>query len=145
MSNAETRNFEEFKDDVYRDIRWLEFLDKDFRLKNKNRSSNSGCLGAFVPALIGGMYQFSRGKIRDHKQIVKLTETAIEFLARPEIKKAVCAVLDKSIRLPIDVANAVVPVLYDMPDDKRRIPRDSMLFAIISRRIADKGVENYCK
>ncbi len=141
---TEETEFDEFKDSVYRDIRWLEFCEKDLKFKRRENAQNSGCLGAVFSGVFGGMFRVGRHRMKQYRKVAELRVTATEILDRPAVKKAICEVLDDSVRLPIDVANAITPVLYQMKAKHNSVPRDSMLYAIISKQIADEGVEKFC-
>ncbi len=141
---ADDSGFDKFKDDVYRDVRWLEFFEKDFEFKRGGRTGGAGCVGAVISGVFGGIFKAGRNRMKQHRKVAELRKTAAEILAKPAVKKAVCEVLDDSIRLAIDVANAITPVLYRMKGKTADIPKDPMLYAIISKHIADRGVANYC-
>jgi hypothetical protein len=54
-----------------------------------------------------------------------------------------CKHLDESVKLPIDVANIISPVLYEIAESED-LPFDTMLWALILKKIADRGVKDYC-
>ncbi len=83
--------------------------------------------------------------MRRHYKIKEQSKKADEILANKEIKNLLCEKLDATVVLPIDAAYKITPVLYALAlEDETKVPFDSMLFAIISRKITTEGVENFC-
>ena len=142
MLEAEQRSFNEFKDKVYRDIRWLEVFGREYPPEFRTEKRPIGCLGAILSGMAEGVFRQFTQEDRDYRNVDKLDSQAEELLSREDLRARLCKVLDDSMNLPIDVANAVFPVLYKMSGDE--IARDSMLFALISKKIADRSVTVYC-
>ena len=132
-------SFDKFKEQVYKNIGTLESLD-DLR-PFVWYASNRGCFGFFM----GGLGKMANKKTREHLKLEELSAKADEILAQKEIKDLLCEKLDATIILPIDAAYKLTPVLYGLAlEDEEKMPFDSMLFAIICRKIVKEGVENFC-
>ena len=142
MLEAEQRSFDEFKGKVHRDIRWLEVFGRESPPEFRKEKRSIGCLGAILSGMAEGVFRQFTQEDRDYRNVDKLDSQAEELLSREDLRARLCKVLDDSMNLPIDVANAVFPVLYKMSGDE--IARDSMLFALISKKIADRSVTVYC-
>jgi len=133
-------NLDEFKERVYKNIGWLEIFE-DMKSGKRFDPGNKGCLGVFILPIIS----FSNRKWREKERINDLDKKADAILADPEIKKLLCEKLDATVALPIDAAYKITPVLYAIAlEDEEKVPFDSMLFAIVSRKIVKQGVENFC-
>ncbi|HEY8560047.1 MAG TPA: hypothetical protein VIL74_06695 [Pyrinomonadaceae bacterium] len=131
---------DEFKERVYKNIGTLEALEEDF-LEEKLRTEKNGCLAFFL----GGVVTRAARSARRELKFEELNAKADALLAQNEIKDLLCAKLDATIALPIDAAYKLTPVLYALAlEDEKRVPFDSMLFAVICRKITKKGVENFC-
>jgi len=82
-------------------------------------------------------------KARETKKVDELSKQAYDLLARSDIKARLCENLDASLRLPIDIANVISPILYEIAEEEN-LPFDTMLFALIAKKISDRGVNNNC-
>ena len=136
-------NVDQFREQVYRNVGLLE----SFYIKSSEvyKSQNSGCLGMIIAPLNKNFLSFSNRKLREHYKMSELEKKADEILADKEIKNLLCEKLDATISLPIDAAYKITPVLYGVAlEDEEKVPFNTMLFAILSRKILNKGVENYC-
>ena len=138
--DEKTMSLEEFKKEVYKRIGTLEGLDETSESK-EFKAGNPGCMGF----LAGYVVRFAGRKAREYMKYEELSAKADVFLAQPENKDLICANLDATVRLPVDAAYKLTPVLYDLAKkDEEKLPLDSNLFAIICRKITAAGVENYC-
>ena len=137
-------SLDEFKERVYKHIGMLESMDEksvEFSLE----SANYGCFGFLFGSLSGELIRSANKLYRRRMKIKELEAKADEILAQKEIKDLLCEKLDATIALPIDAAYKLTPVLYGLAlEDEEKVPFDSMLFAIISRKIVKQGVENFC-
>lgn len=136
-------SFDEFKDKVYDDIRTLEFLERDLAAEFGETFRGQGCLRLLFVRFLRILTPYTHRIQREKENIRELSEQADELLNRSDVKNRLCEHLDDSIKLPIDVANVISPVLYEVAVENS-LPFRSMLFALISKKIADRGVENYC-
>jgi hypothetical protein len=136
-------SMDEFKERVYKNIGTLEALDENF-VSEKLKLEKSGCSGFFMIPLLGVLSKANKSARRELK-IAELNGRADALLAQADIRDLLCAKLDATVVLPIDVAYKLTPVLYGLAlEDENKVPFDSMLFAIISRKIVKEGVENFC-
>lgn len=142
---AKAQNLDKFKYEVYNKIGTLERLElDDFKDENLNRMG--GCFGLIFKPIIKFSINSANESIRERINFDELTVKADELLAEKEIKDLLCANLDAKVKLPIDAAYKLTPVLYELAaKDEKRIPLDATLFAIICRKITKKGTENYCR
>jgi hypothetical protein len=137
-------SLDKFKEKVYKNIGKLESLDdidsgKAFEVENK------GCLNIFFLPIGKNLSFYANKKAREQWKVAELSEKADDILAQKEIKDLLCEKLDATIVLPIDAAYKITPVLYGLAlEDEQKVPFNSMLFAIISRKIVKDGVENFC-
>ena len=137
-------SLDKFKEKVYKNIGKLESLDdidsgKAFETKNK------GCLNIFFLPIGKNLSFYANKKAREHWKVAELSVKADDILAQKEIKDLLCEKLDATIVLPIDAAYKITPVLYSLAlEDEQKVPFNSMLFAIICRKIVKDGVENFC-
>ena len=135
---------DEFKERVYQHIGMLESMDEE-AVKISAASVNYGCLGFFFGGLTGEVFRSANKLYRRKMKIDKLEIKAAEILAQKEIKDLLCEKLDATVVLSIDAAYKLTPVLYGLAlEDEEKVPFDTMLFAIISRKITKQGVENFC-
>lgn len=144
--NKSGLSFDEFKDKVYDDIKFLVFLEKEFDVELKPESHREGCLKILFTGLskiTNTIFPCALRKARETRKIDELSNQASELLARSHIKEMLCKHLDESVTLPIDVANVIAPLLYENAE-KEEFPFDTMLWALISKKIADRGVNDYC-
>ena len=137
-------SLDEFKERVYKHIGMLEAMDEksvEFALG----SANYGCFGFLFGSLSGELIRSANKLYRRRMKINELETKAEELLAQNEIKDLLCEKLDATIVLQIDAAYKLTPVLYGLAlEDEEKVPFDSMLFAIICRKIVKEGVENFC-
>jgi hypothetical protein len=135
---------DEFKEKVYKNIGTLEAFD-ELETGKHFETANKGCSGIFFTPLIMKISLYAKRETNKHYKIKELNKKADEILAQKEIKGLLCGKLDATIVLPIDAAYKLTPVLYGLAlEDEEKVPFDSMLFAIICRKITKQGVENYC-
>lgn len=143
MNDEKRQNFDEFKDKVYGDIRLLEALEIDIVDELEANSIGEGCFKILMMGVSKSFLPYLNRKMREAKKINELSNQAYELIARSDIKEKLCEHLDESIKLPIDVANIISPVLYEIAEEGD-LPFDTMLWALISKKIADRGVKEYC-
>jgi hypothetical protein len=137
-------SLDEFKEKVYKNIGWLESLD-ELESGKPWKSAHAGCLSFFLIPFLKDFSLYANKKAREHWKVKELSKKADEILAQKEIKDLLCEKLDATVVLPIDAAYKLTPVLYALAlEDEEKVPFDSMLFAIISRKITKQGVENFC-
>jgi hypothetical protein len=137
-------SFDKFKEKVYKHIGTLETFD-EIESGQPFQAENRGCLGFFIIPLMMNISFYGNKKARERWKIKELSEKADSILAQQEIKDLLCAKLDATVVLPIDVAYKLTPVLYGLAlEDEEKVPFDSLLFAIICRKITKEGVEKYC-
>lgn len=144
--NKSGLSFDELKDKVYDDIKFLAFLEKEFADELKPESNHEGCLKILFTGLskiTKIAFPYALRKARETRKIEELSNQASELLARSHIKEMLCKYLDASVTLPIDVANVISPLLYEIAE-KEEFPFDTMLWALISKKIADRGVSDFC-
>ena len=133
-------SLDEFKERVYKNIGFLESLD-EVEAGESFEAVAKGCFGIFVFPI----FLYGNKTMRRHYKIKEQSKKADAILANEEIKKLLCEKLDATVVLPIDAAYKITPVLYGLAlEDEEKVPFDSMLFAIISRKITKQGVENFC-
>lgn len=143
MKDEKRQSFDEFKDKVYEDIKFLEFLEKDIAGELKPNSIREGCFKMLFVGFLERFHLYSLRKLRETKKIDELSNQAYDLLAREDIKKRLCDKLSESVRLPIDAANSISPILYEIAKEGD-LPFDTMLWALISRKIIDRGANDYC-
>lgn len=137
-------SLDKFKEQVYKNIGTLETLD-EINSGKPFESAKPGCLSFFIIPLIRNLSFYANKKAHEGWKTKKLSKKADAILAQKEIKDLLCEKLDATVILPIDAAYKITPVLYALAlEDETKIPFDSMLFAIISRKIVKEGVENFC-
>ena len=137
-------SFDEFKEKVYKNIGTLEALE-DFPAKEALETERPGCFGIIITPFFVKIFSKAGTAARHELDLEKLNAKADLLLAQKEIKDLLCAKLDATIVLPIDAAYKLTPVLYGLAlEDEEKVPFDSMLFAVICRKIIKEGVENYC-
>ncbi len=135
---------DEFKDKVYKNVGFLESLEET-AVNKALETENKGCFGVFLMPLLGGFVRNATKRARKELKIKELSFKADEILSQKEVQNLLCEKLDPTNSLPIDVAYKITPVLYKMAlENDENVPFDSMLFAIISRKIVKEGVENFC-
>ncbi len=133
-------SFDKFKERVYKHIGFLESLD-EVEIGKSSKAVNKGCFGIFILPI----FLYGNKTMRRHYKIKEQSKKADAILAQKEVKDLLCEKLDATVILPIDAAYKITPVLYALAlEDETKIPFDSMLFAIISRKIVKEGVENFC-
>jgi hypothetical protein len=138
-------SFDKFKERVYKNIGTLEHLE-EFPNEEFLKAEKNGCLGIFIPPLVGGLISKGNKMALKQMKIEELKAKADAILAQKEIKDLLCDKLDATVILPIDAAYKITPVLYGLAlENEENVPFDSMLFAIISRKIVKEGVENFCR
>ena len=136
-------NVDQFREAVYKNIGLLDSFDAEAREAHKQQ--NWGCFGIIMVPFVKNLISYTNRKMREQYKISELEKKAEEILADKEIKNLLCEKLDATISLPIDAAYKITPVLYGVAlEDEEKVPFNTMLFAIISRKILNKGVENYC-
>ena len=142
---TKAQKIDEFKDEVYKNVGMLENLD-DRVTEDAIKSTNGGCSGFLFNNLFVRFAAYGNKKLREKMQIADLNAKADELLAQKEIKDLLCANLDAKVKLPIDAAYKITPVLYDLAvKDEEKIPLNATLFAIICRKITEKGTQKYCR
>lgn len=135
---------DKFKEQVYKNVGTLDSIDEMESDKALN-SAKPGCFGLLMEPLGRNFLSYSNRKMREHFKVAELEKKADEILADKEIKNLLCEKLDATINLPIDAAYKITPVLYGVAlEDEEKVPFNTMLFAIISRKIVKQGVENFC-
>jgi hypothetical protein len=138
-------SLDQFKEKVYKNIGTLETLDEG-GMKEILDAERRGCFGLFVIPLIRPVISKARRRARQEFKIEELNRKADAILTDREIKKSLCEKLDATIVLPIDAAYKLTPVLYALAlENEEKVPFDSMLFAVICRRIVKQGVEKFCE
>jgi len=137
-------SLDEFKERVYKHIGMLESIeDEAFKLAEK--SVNFGCFGFLFGGFAHSMLRSANKMYRRQMKIDEPSKKADEILAQKEIKDLLCEKLDATVVLPIDAAYKLTPVLYGLAlENEEKVPFDSMLFAIICRKITKQGVESFC-
>lgn len=146
MSKNEEKflSVDKFREKVYKNVGTLDSMD-EMESGEAMKSAKPGCFGLFMEPLGKKFLLYSNRKMREHLKIAELEKKADEILADEEIKKLLCEKLDATINLPIDAAYKITPVLYGLAlEDEEKVPFNTMLFAIISKKIIKQGVENYC-
>ncbi len=138
-------SFDEFKEKVYRNIWLLEsFQSKAF--DDVQNSPRDGCLESIFMSLVGKIISTSTYYQEKHMRVAELTANAENILAQKETKELLCAKLDASVKLPIDAAYKLTPVLYKLAlENEENVPMNSTLFAIICRKLTTAGVDKYCQ
>lgn len=137
-------SFEEFKERVYKKVGFLEALDDNY-FDKAFKEEKTGCSGIFFVPFSRFMTSANK-KARRELKLEELAAKADALLAEKEIRELLCANLDATVSQPIEAAYKLTPVLYDLAKkDEKKVPLDSYLFAIICRKIAARGVENYCQ
>lgn len=134
--------FDDFKEAVYTKIGLLESLDEN-NVKERMKITKKGCFGIFILPIFNPFLLKMTKKASAELKIKELSVQADEIISRPNVKKSLCAKLKDNDVLPIEVAYKITPVLYKMAQ-KDEIPTDSILFAIIARKIAEQGAAFYC-
>lgn len=135
---------DKFREKVYKNVGTLDSFD-EIESGEAFKSAKPGCLGIFMLPLSRTLSSYSNRKAREYFKVAELEKKADEILADKEIKNLLCEKLDATINLPIDAAYKITPVLYGIAlEDEEKVPFNTMLFAIISRKIIKQGVENYC-
>jgi hypothetical protein len=138
-------SFDKFKDKVYKHIGFLQSMEEFENSAQNLSNSNNGCFGILIEPLVGRFFTYANKESQKQMKINELTLKADEILARREIKDLLCEKLDATVVLPIDAAYKLTPVLYGLAlEDEEKVPFDSMLFAIISKKITGQSVEKYC-
>lgn len=136
---------DEFKENVYKNVGMLESLE-EMAVNKALETENKGCFGVFLMPFLGGFVRNATKKARKELKIKELSFKADEILSQKEVQDLLCEKLDATVNLPIDVAYKITPVLYKLAlENDENVPFDSMLFAIISRKITTQGVHNYCE
>ena|GEM_PF-2253796 len=137
-------SFDKFKENVYKNIGSLETFD-EIKSAKHFESAEKGCLSFFLIPLLMNLSFYSDRRMREYWKIEDVNKIADEILAREEIRDLLCEKLDATVVLPIDAAYKITPVLYGLAlENEEKVPFDSMLFAVISRKIVKEGVENFC-
>lgn len=135
-------SFEEFKERVYSAVGYIDALDDEFL--GKTFKEQTGCLGIFLIPF-GAFVSREAKKARRELKIAELSAKADALLADEEVKELLCANLDATVTKPIEAAYKLTPVLYELAKkDVEKVPLDTYFFAIVCRKIAAQGVENYC-
>jgi len=136
-------SFEDFKERVYSAVGYLDALDENF--VDKTFKQEKGCLGLFLMPF-GAFVSREGKKARKELKIQELTAKADALLAERETRDLLCANLDATVTKPIEAAYKLTPVLYELAKKgEEKVPLNSYFFAIVCRKIAAQGVENYCK
>jgi len=146
MSKNEEKflSVDKFREKVYKNVGTLDSID-EIESGEAWKSAKPGCLGMLIVPFSKNLSAYSNRKMREHFKVAELEKKADEILADEEIKKLLCEKLDATINLPIDAAYKITPILYGLAlEDEEKVPFNTMLFAIISRKIVKQGVENYC-
>lgn len=135
-------SLEEFKEKVYSAVGYLEAFDEDY--VDRTFKQEKGCLGVFLMPF-GAFLSRETKKARRELKIAELSAQADAFLAEPETRDLLCGQLDATVTKPIEAAYKLTPVLYDLAKkDEGKVPLNIYFFAIVCRKIAAQGVENYC-
>lgn len=133
-------SLDDFKERVYKNIGFLESLD-EVEAGESFEAVAKGCFGIFIFPI----FLYGNKTMRRHYKVKELNKKADELLADQKIKDLLCEKLDATVVLPIDAAYKLTPVLYGLAlEDEEKVPFDSMLFAVICRKITKQGVENFC-
>lgn len=146
MSKNEEKflSVDKFREKVYKNVGTLDTFD-ELDSGEGFKKAKPGCLAFFMIPFTKSLSSYSNRKAREYYKVAELEKKADEILADEEIKKLLCEKLDATINLPIDAAYKITPVLYGLAlEDEEKVPFNTMLFAIISRKIVKQGVENYC-
>jgi hypothetical protein len=146
MSKNEEKflSVDKFREKVYKNVGLLEGMD-EIDSGAAWKDAKPGCLGVLMIPFGKSLSNYSNRKTREYFKVAELEKKADEILADQEIKNLLCEKLDATISLPIDVAYKITPVLYGVAlEDEEKVPFNTMLFAIVSRKIVKQGVENYC-
>ncbi len=145
MAKSELADHDKFRKEVFRYVHYLESLNEPFQETRANMEGRGGCLGAIISEIGGSTFSASRRHYRDIYQLAKHQRKAILLLQDEEIKSRLCSVLSASDVLPLDVAAKITPPLYELAtEDPTRVSREPILFAVIARKIAKDGAEQYC-
>ena len=137
-------SLDKFKERVYKHIGTLETID-EIESGKPFEKANKGCFSFFIIPLVMNLSFYANKKSREHWKTKELSVKADDILADRKIRDLICEKLDATIVLPIDAAYKITPVLYGLAlEDEQKVPFNSMLFAIICRKIVKDGVENFC-
>lgn len=146
MANEELKSLEEVRQKVYDDVNLILNLRKsEKKIEEPVNVNRQGCMSALISA---GLKLFLPRWLKNaekHFEFSVYSKRADEVLERKAVKDELCQALNDSMTLPLEIATAITPVLYEhsksYPD---HLPPEPRLFAFISIKLADKGVKNYC-
>lgn len=146
MANEELKSLEEVKRKVYDEINLISGLKKSKKLiDNSNNIRGQGCISALIFAGFKPIFKYAFKDSEKQYELSAYSKKADEVLERKAVKDELCKALNYSMTLPLEIATAITPVLYEhsksYPD---YLPMEPRLFAFIAIKLADKGVKNYC-
>ena len=146
MTNDETKRLNDLKSEVYSEVSSIQNrrnIESDFKKPTDSKREGYGTL--FIKSFIKLLISFTRETEEKYFKYTDFSRRADEIIERKLIKSELRAVLDEKMLLPIDIAHAITPILYqhslNYPNYLSLEPR---LFAFIAIKISEKGVNNYC-
>lgn len=144
MANSEYSTFEEYKNNVYKNVKTVESIENDTNIFDKKK--NSGCLFPFFVKFNSKMIKLGNEQLRKKYRKEKYFKNADIALSNKTIKSAICADLKGNEKLPIDIANVVTQSLYNLPTDvKASFDLNAMVVAYLCYKLSKMGVKNYCE
>ena len=146
MANGELKSLEEVKQKVYDEINLILGLKKsEKKIEEPINVNRDGCLSALISAGLKLFVPLTLKNVEKQYEFSAYSKRADEVLERKAVKDELCKALNDSMTLPLEIATAITPVLYEhskaYPDYLAMEPR---LFAYIAIKISEKGVKNYC-
>ena len=146
MTNDETRNLNNLKNEVYSEISSIQnHQNIESEFSKPTDLKKEGCGVLFIKLCFKFINFFSRETEEKYFKYSKFSKRADEVIERKAIKLELCAALKEEMILPIDIAHAIIPLLYQhslkYPNYLSLEPR---LFAFIAIKISEQGITNYC-
>jgi len=146
MANEELKSLKEVRQKVYDEINLILGLKKsEKKIEEPVNVKRDGCISALISAGLKLFVPHTLKKVEKQYEFSAYSKRADEVLERKAVKDELCKALNDSMTLPLEIATAITPVLYEhsksYPD---HLPMEPRLFAFIAIKLADKGAKNYC-
>lgn len=146
MANEELKSLEEVRQKVYDDVNMILNLKKTEKvIDTPINVKKNGCIPVISIAVIKWLFNYTSKDVEKRFELSSYSKKADKVLERKAVKDELCKALNDSMTLPLEIATAITPVLYEhsksYPD---HLPMEPRLFAFIAIKLADKGAKNYC-
>ena len=140
MVKRKYTDFDEWKKELFENIKFVESAEEK-KIKEFEKIEKMGCSGLFVKIFFKGAVHKAKKKQAEIYRNKKYPQNAEKALADFQIKKEICAKLKGNEKLPVEIAESLVKVIWELPQKKiNSLELNSMTVAYMSYKISKTGV-----